>query len=218
MAGLVTAAVVTTAFAGPATPDTAKVGQPAPDFTLKDTSGKDVKLSDHKGKIVVMQWINPQCPVCVRCVSSGLVAKMGKELKQLDPDVVHLAVNSTHFMSSTDSAKYLKQHKLDIPALDDHEGKVGHMYGAKTTPHLFVIDKKGVLRYSGAINDDPRGSKGADATNYAVNAVRQIVAGETVAPDSTRPYGCSVKYARGEGKGKGRGNGRRGINRGSGGN
>ena len=172
----------------------AEIGKEAPDFTLKDIDGKEHKLSDLKGKNVVLQWINPQCPVCVRVVSDGLVEKMRKDLKALDKDVVHLAINSTHTMSNEDSVKYLKEHGLeDLVALDDSEGTVGRAYGAKTTPHLYVIDAKGVLRYNGAIDDDPSGRK-SDRINYAVNALRQIVAGETVIPETTKPYGCSVKY------------------------
>ncbi|MHC4129834.1 MAG: thioredoxin domain-containing protein [Planctomycetota bacterium] len=79
--------------------------------------------------------------------------------------------------------------------LIDRDGKVGHLYGAKRTPHMFVVDAKGILRYQGAIDDDSSGDKGDRATNYVVQAVRQIAAGDTVTPDVTRAYGCSVKYA-----------------------
>ena len=172
----------------------AKVGKPAPDFTLKDAEGKAYKLPDYKGKIVVLQWINPDCPVCRRVCKDGVVRNAIKELKALDKDYVHLAINSTHYMDPEAGAKYLKSHKIDVPALSDADGTVGHLYDARTTPHLFVIDKKGILRYSGALDDDPRGRKGDEATNYVVNAVRQIIAGEEVSPGTTKPYGCSVKY------------------------
>lgn len=172
----------------------AEIGKAAPDFTLKDVDGKEYKLSDYKGKHVVLQWINPQCPVCARVSSSGLVEQMRKELKALDKDVVHVAINSTHNMTAEDSVKYLKANKLeDVVALDDSAGEVGRLYGAKTTPHIFVIDAKGVLRYSGAFDDDPSGRK-SERINYAVNALRQILAGETVVPEKTQPYGCNVKY------------------------
>ncbi len=172
----------------------AQIGKQAPDFTLKDVNGKEYKLSDFKGKNVVLQWINPQCPVCARVSSTGLVEKMRKELKALDKDVVHLAINSTHNMTAEDSVKYLKANKLeDLVALDDSAGEVGRLYGAKTTPHIYVIDAKGVLRYSGAFDDDPNGRK-TERLNYAVNALKQILAGETVMPEKTNPYGCNVKY------------------------
>jgi alkyl hydroperoxide reductase subunit AhpC len=121
---------------------------------------------------------------------------MQKELKALDKDLVHLAINSTHYMDEKAGAKYLKSYKLEMPALNDLDGTVGHLYGARTTPHMFVIDREGVLRYTGAIDDDSSGKKGEEATNYVVNAVQQIVAGETVSPDQTRSYGCGVKYAK----------------------
>ncbi len=196
--GLVTMLGITTAMMSPpagGTSGKAEVGKAAPDFALKDTNGKEHKLSDLKGKNVVIEWINPGCPVCNRVMSTGLVEQMRKELKAIDKEVVVLAINSTKNMTSDDNAKYLKKYKLldEIPALDDSEGTVGTMYGAKTTPHVFVIDAKGVLRYSGAFDDDPSGRK-SDRMNYAVNALRQIVAGETVMPETTRSYGCGIKY------------------------
>jgi peroxiredoxin len=173
----------------------AKVGEAAPDFKLMDAQGKAYALADYKGKVVVLQWINPDCPVCKRVSSTGLVAGMLKDLKQVDPNIVHLAINSTHYMEPAATAAYMKEHKLDSPALIDREGTVGQMYGARTTPHVYVIDAEGVLRYQGAFDDDQRGNK-ENRTNFVVQAVRQIVAGETVTPDTTKPYGCSVKYAK----------------------
>jgi len=175
---------------------TAELGKPAPDFTLKDTTGKSHSLSDFRGKTVVLQWINPDCPFCRRVMTEGTVAKMLKDLKSIDENAVLLAINSTHYMDAKDTAQYLKKNKMDIPGLIDSDGIVGRLYDARTTPHVFVIDKNGILRYSGAIDDNARGSRGSDATNYAVNAARQLSAGEAVAPDKTRPYGCSVKYAK----------------------
>lgn len=175
---------------------TAELGKPAPEFTLKDTADKSHSLSDFRGKTVVLQWINPDCPYCRRVMAEGVVKQMLKDVKRIDENAVLLAVNSTHYMSAKDTAQYLKKNKIDVPGLIDSDGTVGRLYNARTTPHVFVIDTKGILRYSGAINDDRRGDLGSGATNYAVNAVRQISAGETVAPDQTRPYGCSVKYAK----------------------
>lgn len=175
----------------------AKVGQPAPDFRLKDASGKTHSLADYKGKVVVLQWISPVCPVCVRVSSTGVVSNMLKTIKGIDSDFVHLTIHSNAGAEIAKSAEYLKKYDIKASALDDTSGRVGRMYGAKTTPHMFVIDKKGILRYSGAIDDDQAGRKGSDATNYVVNAVQQIAANETVTPDMTKPYGCSVKYAKG---------------------
>lgn len=175
----------------------AKVGEKAPAFTLTDAKGKEHKLADYKDKIVVMQWINSDCPVCKRVVSSGLVAEMQTELKKInEKDIVYIAINSTHYQGKDVGAEYFKKHELKANAiLNDMDGKVGKMYGAKTTPHMFVIDKEGVLRYEGAFDNDQRG-RNENRTNYVVNAVRAIEAGETVAPERTKAYGCSVKYAR----------------------
>lgn len=172
-----------------AAPSVAKVGESAPNFTLSDANGKSYTLSDYKGKIVVLQWISPLCPVCRGVASSGAVAKMAKDITALSSDAVHLTINSTHNTTAETSAAYLKEHKIKAPALSDRDGKVGHLYDAKTTPHLYVIDAEGVLRYSGAIDD-------RKDNNYAVQAVRQIVAGDTVTPDTTKPYGCTVKFAK----------------------
>lgn len=193
--GLVAMMNAALAIATPSADDTAKVGEAAPEFTLTDADGKEYSLSDYKGRIVVLQWINPDCPVCRRVSSAGLVGKMSKQLKKIDGELVHLAINSTHYMDGETSAKYLKQHKLKSPALIDQDGTVGKLYGARTTPHMFVIDKEGILRYQGAFDSDPNGKK-KDVTNYVINAVQQITNGETVTPDFMKPYGCSVKYAK----------------------
>lgn len=194
-------------------PKVAKVGEKAPNFTLKDANGREYSLSDFAGKNVVLQWINSECPVCVRVSTDGTVKNMVEELKKVDPKVVHLAIDSTNWHDAENGAKYLKEHEIKAPALSDKDGAVGRMYGARTTPHMFVIDAEGVLRYSGAIDDDRSGRK-EDKTNYVVNALTQIKAGETVAPDQTRPYGCSVKYAAGNGEGRGNRGGNRGGKRG----
>ena len=178
----------------------AKIGEAAPAFTLEDSNGKTHSLSDYMGKIIVLEWINPQCPVCVRVYKSGIIEDTIEKLKSLDADLVYLAINSTNSDKNKgpeENLAFLKEHKIDIPALVDEDGTVGHLYGARTTPHVFVIDAEGVLRYQGALDDDGSGSKakkGETVTNYAVNALQQIKAGETVAPDSTQSYGCNVKY------------------------
>jgi len=171
----------------------AKVGAAAPAFTLKTTDGKDWSLSDAKGKVVVLEWINPNCPVCVRVCESGVVADTLKGCKDAFEDVVYVTINSSAAQpdSLKATAEYLKSHKLDVPGLLDEDGKVGQMYGARTTPHCFVIDQNGVLVYQGAIDDSPSGGA---KTNYVVNAVKQLKAGEKVSPSETKPYGCSVKY------------------------
>ncbi len=181
------------ATAASATAAGAKVGEAAPNFTLKTTDGKDWSLSDAKGKVVVLEWVNPNCPVCVRVCKEGIVADTLKGCKEQFADVVYVAINSSAAQpdSLAATAEYLKSHKLEVPALLDNDGKVGQMYGARTTPHCYVIDQNGVLVYQGAIDDSPSGGA---KTNYVVNAVKQLKAGEKVSPSETKPYGCSVKY------------------------
>lgn len=171
----------------------AEVGKPAPNFTLKTTDGKEWSLSDAKGKVVVFQWVNPECPVCVRVCEQGVVAETVKGVRAAFPDAVYVAINSSAARpaSLSGTAEYLSSHKLDLPALLDTEGTVGLMYGAKTTPHCYVIDANGVLVYQGAMDDGPNGKA---KTNYVVNAANALKAGESVSPSTTRPYGCSVKY------------------------
>ena len=171
----------------------AVIGEAAPNFTLKTTDGKDWSLTDAKGKIVVLEWCNPQCPACQGVSKDGTVTSMLTDLKAIDSNVVVVFINSSADVPSSLEATgaYLKEHKIDVPALLDTDGSVGKLYDARTTPHCFVIDDKGVLRYNGAI-DDAKGGKKA-TMNYVVNAVKQIKGNETVSPDTTTPYGCSVK-------------------------
>lgn len=187
--------VLTGTWAVPAAADDARaeVGKPAPEFTLPDTEGKPVTLSSFRGKIVVLQWINPDCPVCKRVFTTGLVRKMLSEIKAAAPDVVYLPISTTHYMAPEKIAAYLKENGVEGKGLMDADGKVGRLYGAKTTPHLFVIDAQGILRYDGAIDGDPSGKNPA-AENYVVKAVKAIVSGSKVSPETTKPYGCSVKY------------------------
>ena len=172
---------------------TAKVGEAAPNFTLKTTEGKEWSLSDAKGKVVVLEWINPECPICVRVMKDGTVANTIKGVTEQFSDVVYVAINSSAARPASleGTAAYMKEHKVDIPALLDNDGAVGLLYGAKTTPHCYVIDANGVLVYQGAIDNN---DKGDGKMNYVVNAVTQLKAGESVSPSETKPYGCSVKY------------------------
>lgn len=168
-----------------------KIGAPAPAFTLKDTSGKAVSLSDYKGKIVVLEWMNPQCPICAGKVKKGEVGKMIADARAIDKDVVFLFINSTAATADdpASSREYLTSNKIEEVALIDGDGTVGRAYNARTTPHCFVIDANGVLVYDGAIDD-----KGS--TNHVVNAVKALKEGKPVTPATTTPYGCSVKYGK----------------------
>jgi peroxiredoxin len=176
------------------------VGQPAPDFTLSDLSGKPVKLSDLKGKFVVLEWVNPECPYVQKHYDSANMQTLQKEFGA--KQVAWLAINSTReghaeFKSPQQMAGWMTQ-KGGAPAatLLDRDSKVGRLYGAVTTPHMYVIDPKGTLVYVGAI-DDKRSTNPADvktAKNYVRVALGESMAGKAVSTASTSPYGCTVKY------------------------
>jgi len=173
----------------------ATVGQKAPDFQFTDLNGKSHSLTEFAGKTVILEWMNPGCPVCKEKVESGAVSKMMTRVREIDPTAVFIFVNSTNpeMGGSNDvTAKYLKDNKIDAIAFWEAQGTVGRLYGAQTTPHLFVIDKSGNLAYSGAIDDDKASEK--KGVNYVVDAVKALKDGKTPSPASTKPYGCSVKY------------------------
>lgn len=196
--GLAVLAGAAMAFAPDKEMKAAKIGETAPTWKLKDLNGKEVSLADFKNKIVVMDWVNPNCPVCKGCHEDARIPNMIKELKGMK-DVVFVAVNSTATTTVEENKNALTKYKAEYTVLLDNDGTVGHAYGAKTTPNIFVVDTKGVLRYAGALdNGGPAGkpADGAPLTNYAINAVKQIQAGETVSPDTTKSYGCSVKYGK----------------------
>ncbi len=172
-----------------------KIGQEAPAFALKDSTGKERKLADHKGKIVVLEWFNTQCPVVEACYKNKVIQDAQQKVKELDKDIVWVAINTTYNTTADDNNAWIKKYGLTNPILLDTDGKVGRLYDARKTPHMYVIDKEGILRYQGAIdNNEARRKPPAEVVNYVVNAVTQIVNGETVEPDTTQAYGCTVKY------------------------
>ncbi|MBJ6760495.1 thioredoxin family protein [Myxococcaceae bacterium JPH2] len=188
-----TALALTTAFVGAPVfaADTAEVGKPAPAFTLKDESGKEHSLAEYKGKVVVLEWTNPECPFVKRHYEAKT---MQDTVKGFDSKkVVWLAVDSTSTHTPQVASEWKKKEALSYPVLLDTAGTVGKSYGAKTTPHMYVIDAQGVVRYAGAIDDDPRG-KNATKTNYVKSAVDALLGGKPVAAPTSEPYGCSVKY------------------------
>lgn len=172
--------------------DGVSVGDAAPNFTLADTAGKAVSLSDFEGKIVVLEWLNPDCPFVKRHYKAGTMKGLAAEYA--DDGVVWLTINSTDYMDAAANAKFKADNKLPYTILVDQSGEVGHLYGAVTTPHMYIIDAGGTLVYIGAIDDDPRGNKGESAVNYVAAALDEVVAGQAVATAETKPYGCSVKY------------------------
>lgn len=172
----------------------ATVGKPAPDFTGKDINGKDVKLSSFKGKVVVLEWTNHDCPVVNNCYgkSKAIPNTMAKFKGQ---DVVWISINSSNYAQDklADIKKWVADNKVENTYVIDAPGTIGKMFGAKTTPHMFVIDKAGVLAYAGAIDNNPDG-KNKDVRNYVEEAVSSLMKGSSVATPTTDPYGCTVKY------------------------
>ncbi len=177
----------------------AQVGQPAPDFTATDIQGRTVKLSDYKGKIVVLESYNQDCPFVANQYRSGAMQELQKEAT--GKGVIWLLVNSvnpkhpSHRSPEKAGAEWEKQ-KINATAwLDDSSGAVGKAYGMKTTPHMFVINQSGILVYAGAVDDQPSSSHDPhSARNYVREAVTRTLAGEPVPTPQTRPYGCGVKY------------------------
>lgn len=181
----------------------ASVGQPAPDFKALDTRGKAVSLADFKGKHVVLEWVNPSCPYVVKHYGSANLPGTQKEATA--KGVVWLAVNSTatdhsDYRTPADLAQWMQSQKAAATAtLMDADGKIGRAYGARTTPHLYIIDPKGTLVYAGGIDNKPTANPAdvATATNHVKVALSEALAGKPITQASTRPYGCSVKYASG---------------------
>lgn len=178
----------------------AVVGKAAPSFELSDTGGKTVRLGDFQGKFVVLEWVNFRCPFVGKHYGSGNMQKLQK--KYTGDGVVWLSICSSApgkqgYVTAAEANELLKQ-KSAAPTrfLLDPKGTVGRGYGAKTTPHMFVIDPKGILLYDGAIDDKPSTNKAdiATAKNYLTAALDAAMAGKKVEVAATQPYGCSVKY------------------------
>ena len=173
-------------------PASAPARKPAPDFTLTDQKGDTVKLSDFKGKVVVLEWTNPGCPFVQRHYKAGTMAGLAKSYAE--KGVVWLAISSTYNINREDDAAWAEKQQIAYPVLGDHDGKVARAYGAKTTPHMFVIDASGNIAYQGAIDNDASGEKKEGVVNYVAQALDAVLAGAPVAIPETRSYGCSVKY------------------------
>ena len=169
------------------------VGKKAPEFSLVDQNGKTHKLSDYAGKNVVLEWTNPGCPFVVRHYEAGTMKNLANASSA--DSVVWLAVNSSHFTTVEESADWAKKHGHTFPTLHDADGKVGKAYKAVTTPHMYVVDAKGIVAYEGAIDSDAW-VKDAKATNYVAAALADLKAGRSVGKPYVKPYGCSVKYKR----------------------
>ncbi len=177
-----------------------KVGAPAPAFAVKDINGDAVRLSDFKGKPVVIEWTNPECPCVSRHYDTGNMQEVQKDA--LQSGAVWIRVNSSApgmpgHMNAQEAQEQAKQVGAEntITILDE-AGKLGFMYGAEKTPHIFVIDAQGMLAYKGAIDNMPNATNEETpmAENHVLAALEKLSDNETPDPAATEPYGCNVMY------------------------
>jgi peroxiredoxin len=176
------------------------VGESAPDFTATDSYGASHKLSDYRGQTVVLEWTNHDCPYVQKHYSTGSMQALQRETTS--NDLIWLSVISSapgkqgHVSPAQANELTARRDAAPSAVLLDPEGKVGRLYGAKTTPHMFIIDEDGTLAYMGGIDDRPT-TNAADVTganNYVRAALGELAAGKPISHPVTRPYGCSVKY------------------------
>lgn len=194
------AAVLILGAAAPGLAEEAVIGQPAPGFSLPDTHGNVHALSDFKGKTVVLEWTNYDCPFVKKHYNTGNMQSLQKTYT--DKGVVWLSINSSapgkqgNYPAADWNRMIDEKDAAPTAVLLDPDGKVGRLYGARTTPHVFVIAPDGSLVYEGAIDDnrswDPKTVEGAE--NYVRQALEAVMAGKPVPTATTAPYGCSVKY------------------------
>lgn len=178
----------------------AEIGQPAPNFTVKDETGQPRSLADFKGKVVVLEWFDFECPFTQKHYYSGTMQKLQKAAT--DAGAIWLTVNSSGLNKVgylTPSQAVAKKKELGMhptAILLDEDGTVGHLYEARTTPDMYVIDGAGTLVYKGAIDNRPTPDPAslAGATPYVSNALAALKAGKPVVPAETKSYGCAVKY------------------------
>lgn len=190
------------AFIAAATAQDAKLNQKAPDFTLTDSDGNTHSLSDFAGKYVVLEWINYGCPFVKKHYETDNMQELQK--KYTDKGVIWLAICSSAegkqgYMEPKDINQKTKDFKAKYTAyLIDTDGTVGKMYGAKVTPHMFIIDKSGKLVYAGGIDNKPTTDKNDidGAENYVDKVFKEIFDGKDISTQTTKPYGCSVKYGK----------------------
>jgi len=179
----------------------ARVGEPAPNFTATDSNGKAHTLSSYRGKFVVLEWHNQGCPYTKKHYDSGNMERLQKEWTQKGVvwfTVISSAPGTQGYVTAEQENDYMRRmNAAPTAALLDPTGDLGHLYGAKTTPHMFIINPDGVLIYDGAIDDKstPDQADIPSSTNYVSLALSEAMSGKAVSTPTSRPYGCSVKYA-----------------------
>lgn len=177
-----------------------EIGQPAPEFSLSGADGKVHTLAEYKGKNVVLEWNNPECPFVKKHYGAGNMQK--QQADALAAGAVWLTINSGasgkqgHLDAASANAYFAEVKASPTAYLFDADGKVGHSYGARTTPHMYVIDAQGILRYAGGIDSIASADKSdiAEATQFVPQVLAEIAAGNAVSTSKSEPYGCSVKY------------------------
>ena len=178
----------------------AKVGDPAPDFTATDSNGKTHHLADYKGKYVVLEWHNQGCPYTRKHYESGNMQRLQKEWTARGVEwftVISSAPGTQGYVTASQENDYVrKMNAVPTAVLLDPDGNLGHLYAAKTTPHMYIIDPSGTLIYNGAIDDHPTSDQSdiPSSRNYVSVALQEAMSGKKVTDPATRPYGCSVKY------------------------
>lgn len=180
--------------------DSPAVGTNAPDFSLTDSKGKTQSVSQYKGKYVVLEWFNPECPFVKKHYGSGNMQKLQEEFT--GKGIVWLTIDSNapglegHLTAEQANAKMVEWKTKQTALLLDPDGKAGRSYGAKNTPHMFVINPEGKIVYEGAIDSKatPNPADITSATNYVKVALNESLSGKSVSTANTKPYGCSVKY------------------------
>ncbi len=179
-----------------------QIGAPAPDFTATDIEGNEFSLSAHKGKKVILEWTNHQCPFVVKHYDSGNMQATQKAAAEKGVVWVTLVSSGEGKQGNVDAAKakaIVEDEGAKVSAkILDSSGEIGHLYGASTTPHMFVIDEQGALAYAGAIdsNSSPNPKTIDGATNYVLAALDDLEAGRAVQTAQSQPYGCAVKYGK----------------------
>ena len=193
-------AIFTLALIPPPALAAARVGEPAPDFTGTGSDGRSYSLSQFRGKFVVLEWHNQGCPYTNKHYASGNMQNLQREWTVKSVvwfTVISSAPGTQGYVTASEENSYLARMKAAPTAvLLDPSGQLGHLYDARTTPHMFVINPQGVLIYEGAIDDRPTTDQSDinGATNYVSLALTEAMAGKAVTTPATRPYGCSVKY------------------------
>jgi peroxiredoxin len=197
---LITAFITVIGAAALFAADSPSVGSAAPDFSLQDSKGKTQSVSQYKGKYVVLEWFNPDCPFVKKHYGSGNMQKLQEEFTA--KGVVWLSIDSSApglegYLTAEQANTRMAEWKTKQTALVfDPDGKAGRTYGAKNTPHMFVINPEGKIVYEGAIDSKPTPNPAdiASSTNYVKVALDELLAGKTVSTATTKPYGCSIKY------------------------